>query len=102
MSDYWKDNNIEKPQQVVVCAACKKDSVIVAGARHFDNVMWSQFKKMNEPTPYGVDWEQGFINQFGDFLTREEAMIIAQRAGQKIDYRGCGGSVSTLYSEGLY
>lgn len=99
--DYWEENNIVKPQQVVVCAACRKDDVIVAGARHYDKVMRSQLKAMNEPTP--VEWEEGFIDQFGDFLTREEAMEIAQAAGQKVDVeRGCGGQQNTLYSEGLY
>lgn len=102
MSDYWKDNNIEKPQQIVVCAACKKGSTIVAGARHFDSVMRSQFKAMNEPIPYGKDWEQGFIDQFGEFLTRENAMTIAKAAGQKVDPKGCGYSKTILYSEGLY
>jgi hypothetical protein len=47
-------------------------------------------------------WEEGFIDQFGDFLTREEAMRIARRAGQKINVKGCGGSTTTLFSEGLY
>lgn len=102
MSNYWGKNNIKKPQQIVVCAACKKGDTIIAGARHFDKVMRSQFKAMNEPIPYGLNWEEGFIDQFGDFLTRKEAMIIAQQAGQKINYKGCGNSFETLYSEGLY
>ena len=101
MPDYWKDN-IKKPTQVVVCAAIKKGDTIVAGARHYDKVMHSQLIAMNESMTYGLNWKEGFIDQFGDFLTREEAMIIAQRAGQEINYRGCGGSTSTLYSEGLY
>lgn len=100
MGDYWKDNNIEKPQQVVVCAACRNGDIIIAGARHFDKVMRSQIVAM------GVSWagcEEGFIDQFGDFLTREEAMIIAIAAGQKVDVkRGCGGDKEVLYSEGLY
>ena len=80
----------------------KKSDTIIAGACHFDKVMRSQFKAMNESIPYGLNWEEGFINQFGDFLTRKEAMIIAQQAGQKINYKGCGNSFKTLYSEGLY
>jgi len=111
MSDYWKDNGIEKPKQVVVCAACRRGDIIIAGARHFDKVMLSQIKAIDAPyndAPYNflggkAVWEQGFIDQFGDFLTREEAMIVAVDGGQKVDIeRGCGGLKDTLFSEGLY
>jgi len=102
MSDYWKDNNIKKPQQVVVCAANKYGDLIVPSARHHDKVMNNLIialgKEKCEPTRDC----QGFIDQFGDFLTREEAMIVAKNAGQKINWRGCGNSVTILYSEGLY
>lgn len=102
MSDYWKENGIKKPQQVVVCAACKRGELIIAGARHFDKVMRSQLNHIAART-HAIEWQEGFINQFGDFLTREEAMKVAIAAGQKIDImRGCGGDKETLYSEGLY
>lgn len=104
MSDYWKDNNIEKPQQVVVCAACRRGEIIIAGARHFDKVMLAQIKAIDGDlfARAGAEFEEGFIDQFGDFLTRQEAMKIAIAAGQKVNLRGCGGDKNTLYSEGLY
>jgi len=105
MVDYWKDNNIRKPKQVVVCAACKKGNVIIAGARHFDKVMVSQIKAINGTLKPGdgANWEEGFIDQFGDFLDREESMKVAIAAGQKVDIeRGCGGLENCLFSEGLY
>jgi len=98
MSDYWKDNNITKPQQIIVCAACKKDDTIIAGARHFDKVMRSQMKQMD------IKWttaEQGFIDQFGEFLTREEAMKVVKENGQPFDIERNGGD-DVLFSEGLY
>lgn len=103
MSDYWKDNNITKPQQIVVCAACKRGDVIIAGARHYDKVMRSQILAIDVKTHfYGEEWKEGFIDQFGDFLTRKEAMQIAIKAGQKVDIkRGCGNT-EFLFSEGLY
>lgn len=102
-SDYWTDNKIEKPQQIVVCAAIKIGDLIIAGARHHDKVMksqlsyidnWKQFKHNNGEV-------QGFIDQFGDFLTREEAMQIVKDNGQRfnIDHNG---SDTVLFSEGLY
>jgi len=100
MGDYLADNNIKKPQQVVVCAACKMGEHIVLGARHFDSRMREQMDRTS------CNWklsEQGFIDQFGEFLTRQEAMKVAIAAGQKVDIeRGCGGDKDTLYSEGLY
>ncbi len=105
MGDYWEENNIEKPQQVVVCAACIRGDIIIAGARHFDKVMVSQIKAIDGGLIAGAGsaWDEGFIDQFGDFLTREEAMQIAIAAGQKVDVEhGCGGLKQTLFSEGLY
>lgn len=99
MSDYWKDNNIKKPQQIVVCAACKQGETIICGARHFDRVMHTQIDKMD------VRWasaEQGFIDQFGLFLTREDAMQIVKDNGQPFNLERNGGSDIELYSEGLY
>jgi len=100
MTDYWKKNNIEKPQQVVVCAANKYGDLIIPSARHHDKVM----NKLILEIGYLIEreCEQGFINQFGEFLSREDAMIIAKKAGQKINKRGCGGSETILFSEGLY
>ncbi len=105
MGDYWEENNIEKPQQVVVCAACIKGDIVIAGARHFDKVMISQIKAIDGEliAGAGAAWNEGFIDQFGDFLSRKEAMIIAVAAEQDVDIeRGCGGLKDTLFSEGLY
>jgi len=103
--DYWERNGIEKPQQVVVCAACKYGDLVLCGPRHWGSSMMSQYRALKQ---LGFDvgtaaFDQGFINQFGEFLTRQEAMVIAQAAGQPVDIeRGCGGDAETLYSEGLY
>jgi hypothetical protein len=44
--------------------------------------------------------EQGFIDQFGNFLTRKEAYIIARNNGQI--YRELDNDTNELYSEHLY
>ena len=86
----------------VVCAACRadKDSTIFCGPRHFDPTMWSQM--FDAGIKYAIGWEQGFIDQHGEWLTRKEAMIVAKEGGQKIDLKGCGGNENVLFSEGLY
>jgi hypothetical protein len=103
MSDYWKDNNIKKPQEIVVCAACRVYGVVFCGARHWDKVMGKQLDAMSseyrETMPRNE--EQGFINQFGEFLTREEAMRIVKENGQPFD-KDRNGDDKELYSEGLY
>jgi hypothetical protein len=52
-----------------------------------------------------IDWdgrnsEQGFIDTWGNFLTREEAWVNATFNNQII--RRCGGDEGRLYSENLY
>ena len=105
-SNVWSEimNNSKRK---VVCAACKHPNLdlILCGARHWDSVMNDQFRSM---AMYGEKqgialWEQGFIDQRGVFMDREEAMQVAKDAKQPIDIkRGCGGSETVLYSEGLY
>jgi len=92
-----------KPR-VVVCAANrnKVTGAIVCGARHFDQVMRSQINAITGDKQ-DLDWvgsEQGFIDNFGKFLTREEAHKIAYWNGQR-KYR-CGGDKDKLFSENLY
>ena len=98
--NYWKDNGIEKPQQIVVCAANRYDDVILCGARHWDSIMRKQANKMMPTLPFNE--EQGFIDQFGDFLTRKEAMQIVLANGQRFDETRNGHQSIELYSEGLY
>lgn len=100
MSDEWKPDYTKTPRRIV-CAANRKHGRIVTGARHCDKVMRAQIIAAE-----GLDWwkggdvEQGFIDQFGDFLTREEAHVIAKEQGQI--RRRCGGDEHRLYSENLY
>lgn len=91
-----------RPVRRVVCAACRSGELIIAGARHFDSVMHRQIAAI-DPEKRPRHWEQGFIDQFGVFMNRQEAMQVALAAGQPVDIeRGCGGDKTTLYSEGLY
>jgi len=46
-------------------------------------------------------FEQGFINQFGEFLTREEALDVVKESGQPFDIER-NGHAHKLFSEGLY
>jgi hypothetical protein len=54
------------------------------------------------------DEDQGFVDQRGVYMTREEAFGVAWQAGQIFDLAACGrtvtdgGEACKLYSEGLY
>lgn len=86
----------------VVCAAIRhKNGDIILGPRHFDATMHkqiAQYKLIH--TDWDKSSEQGFIDNHGVFLTRQEAFLIAQKEGQII--RRCGGDEGKLFSENLY
>ena len=88
----------------IVCAAIRNSKGrIIVGARHYDGIMHTALNYSTD----SADWEdrsqitQGFIDQRGNFLTREEAFDIAEENGQII--RLCGSeNTRKLYSENLY
>lgn len=90
----------DKPQRRVVCAACRniETGEIILGPRHFDETMRSHLKDKKQSHLLYKD--QGFIDQWGVYMDRKEAHIVAKAAGQIV--RRCGGDDDTLYSENLY
>lgn len=91
----WKPDYTVTPRRVV-CAANrrKSDGLIICGARHWDKVMRAQ-----GGCNFG-NWDQGFIDQFGDWMTREEAWVVAVEQGQI--RRQVDGDTKRLFSEHLY
>ena len=84
---------------VIVCAANRDEAGhIICGARHWGRSMRQQAKLVGKRV-----WEQGFIDQYERFYTREEAWLLVQSNGQPFDSARNGDSESTiLFSEGLY
>lgn len=93
----YKD--VRLANRIVVCAACRIGKITLAGARHFDMTMHSQLEAMNIPRDEIGNTEQGFIDQFGVFMTREEAFILATAKGQLKDSPNVP---NVLFSEDLY
>jgi len=98
------------PMPIIVSAACRYEGILIPGPRHWDKTMLRLYgliktsegmKNYNSP-PDPKDFEQGFIDQFGRFFDREEAMIIAKESGQMLDLDRNGPDETILYSEGLY
>ena len=87
-------------QRLIVCAALlNKDGRIVCGPRHFDQTMMGQIKDRPDVNTWR-DADQGFIDQHGVYLTREEAWEIAELEGQI--RRRVGSDIPVLFSENLY
>jgi len=92
-------------QPWIVCAACRApDGFIAVGPRHFDDTMCRQIEVWHSANsvPNTPPWEQGFVDQFGRFYGREQAMQIVKDNKQPFDAERNGGSVELLFSEGLY
>ena len=83
--------------QRIVCAANrhKQTKQVILGIRHWDGYMRVQCLDYDYS-----DYEQGFIDNKGNFLTREEAFVVAEREGQII--RSAFSDEGCLYSENLY
>ena len=91
----------------VVCAAIRaSDGELLLGIRHYSRDMNQQLVKRQDKGKFCLrgDEDQGFVDQHGVWMSREEAYQVALAAGQ-IRYpeaNGKGRNGPKLYSEGLY
>lgn len=107
-----EDNDLNEPMYRVVCAAVRtKQGLIICGARHNDNIMKGVVERIvSLQLSAGIlpdkeydlfrPTEDGFLNNKGEFLTREEAWSIAEKAGQIRPHPSQKPGV--LHSEDLY
>lgn len=100
--DTWQPPEDAVP--VIVCAAYRHPHLkfVIAGARHSDKIMQPWVKMIRRFYGAGWQWEQGFIDQFGKFYNRVDAMQAVLKSGQPFDAERNSGSGDELYSEGLY
>ncbi|MDO8611101.1 MAG: hypothetical protein Q7R95_11300 [bacterium] len=102
-----------KMPPIIVCAAMRdnKSGLIICGPRHYDLAMRAQIKAIYND--YHTDFEQGFVDQYSNFYTREQAWKIADAMGQirrpfglEQDYntprKANIGDEGVLFSESLY
>lgn len=91
------------PTRRIVCAAIRAENGdVIVGIRHYSTDMHYQIR--NRPDGHRFENrfgdDQGFVNTWGEYLTRKEAYAVALALGQIIRPEACTGEV--LYSEGLY
>lgn len=97
-----------KTMRVVVAAACRfLGDVIIVSSRHFDANMHAMIDTLmlaRGLTDLEVmhNHEEGFVDQFGVWLTRGEALAVATESGQLNRYRPKRGHEGELFSEDLY
>lgn len=94
-------------QRRVVCAAIRAaDGDLLLGIRHYSADMHAQIQWRSDGWKFQhlMDEAQGFVDQHGVWLSREEAYQVAQAAGQIVYPDACGVGLEgpKLYSEGLY
>ena len=98
---------LERRVRRVVCAAIRAaDGSVLLGVRHYSGDMHEQIVARHDGAKFKHrhDEDQGFVDQHGVFMTREEAYRVADEQGQILDWRACGNGLDgrKLYSEGLY
>ena len=91
-----------KLNRIVCSATLYENGVMILSPRHFDLVAKQMIERLNPDWKYwrNMKQEQGFVDKFGQFQTREQAWEIAYAANQIV--RSCAGDAGTLYSENLY
>jgi hypothetical protein len=91
----------------IVCAAIRAaDGDVLLGVRHYSADMHKQIAARRDGAKFTHrhDEDQGFVDQHGVYLSREEAFTVATAAQQITRPRACGEGLNgpKLYSEGLY
>lgn len=95
------------PIRRVVCAAIRAaDGEVLLGIRHYSADMHRQIEQRRDGAKFTHrhDEDQGFVDQRGVFMSREEAYALADVNGQITRRFACGEGLDgpKLYSEGLY
>ena len=88
-------------KRVIVTAANKvgDTGLVLVGVRHWDKLMNAQWKLLKTIVECPLcDIEQGFVDQYGQFLSRDDAYYIAHHNEQPL----IGEDWGQLYSENLY
>jgi len=92
----------EQSGRRVVCAAIRSGAVVLCGPRHHHCFALAHLLTRDGLLELGDPngWQQGFVDQWNQFMTREEALALALQNGQRV--HRCGGDDRRLFSENLY
>ena len=101
------ESDIQVFPRKVVAAATKcffnwGEEHVVVGVRHFDAFMCNSIQLLQEKHGVRVDEEQGFVDQWGVFMSRTEAMQVVKESGQPFSFERNGHQDEELFSEGVW
>lgn len=84
-------------QRVVSMAACIVGGHLIVGNRHFCPIMRMTIEKLNikDTAEHNIRTDQGFVDQWGVWMSRQTAWEVAKAAGQIKNFHTEG----TLFSE---
>lgn len=86
-----------QPRKIVTAANRHRETgLIIVGSRHWSEAMRAQIRAAGIE---GTNFEQGFIDQYDQFLNRKDAKRIALKNGQELIGEDWGDE---LYSENLH
>ena len=102
---HW--NNNQKIQRRIVSAANRYqlksgETLVIPCVRHYSREHHLILDNLDLISRHVVDDDQGFIDQFSNYWTRKEALIIATNAGQINTVREKSFPEDRLFSEDLY
>lgn len=104
---YW--DNDKKHQRRIVCAANRyktKDGewLVIPSVRHYSREHRPILDGLNYmlESEHAYDENQGFVDQYSNYWTREEALIIATHAQQINTVKKKTAPFDVLFSEDLY
>lgn len=102
---YW--NNNKKYQRRIVSAANRYtllsgETIVIPCVRHYSKEHQLIIDNLPLKTKHVIDNNQGFIDQYSNYWTREEALVIAANAGQINTVREKSFPENKLFSEDLY
>lgn len=89
-------------RRIIVAANLYSNGIVLVGLRHWDTLMQTQALcfRAQGLLPSDHEPQQGFLDNKGIFLTREQAWLVAENAGQIV--RRVGGDGKELFTENLY
>lgn len=97
---------IDSPRRVVCAAIRAADGTLMLGIRHYSEDMHEQIRQRYDGSKFKsrYDDDQGFVDQHGAWMSREEAFQVAIDADQLLNPGACGNGLNgmKLYSEALY
>jgi hypothetical protein len=102
---------MDRTKRRVVCAAIRaSDGELLLGIRHYSPDMHKQIEMRADGDKFKNkrDEDQGFVDQWGKWMSRREAYKVARSTDRLTFPEACAvridddGRYDVLYSEGLY